>query len=862
MKLTSGTRLGPYEIVAQLGAGGMGEVYRARDTRLRRDVAIKVLPSHLAGDPNALARFEREARAVAALSHPNILAIHDFGTDRGVAYAVMELLDGETLRERLVQSPIPWRKAVGIAVQLADGLAAAHARHIVHRDLKPENIFLTASGPVKILDFGLAHVVETTGAADALTRGDLTEPGTVMGTVGYMSPEQVRGEEAGPASDIFAFGCVLCEMLIGRRPFARATPTETMSAILRDDPPRLADHVSDVPREVEAIVEHCLQKRPEDRFQSAKDMGFALQSASGATPVLSPAAGMPGGPSAGRAGLPRWLRWMLPAAGLAAVLLGIAIGFTIAPGDTSRGSERYVPVTFRRGTVSNARFGPDGQTVVFSASWDGEPYQVFVKRPESPDPSPAGPPHTHLAAVSRSGEIALRMRSEPIAPFMGRGVLARLPLVGGAPRELRELVTTADWLPDGSELAVVSDLGDRQRLELPRGAGSYETRGWISDLRYSPAGDLLAFIEHPAREDESGVVVVFDPLRGQKKALTTGGGPRRDLLGLAWRPDGRELWFGEPGALRAVTLNGQERVVAQLPESVHVHDIAPDGRVLLSHESRRMQISARAAGADRERDLSWLTWSVTFAMTPDGRAVVFTEFEQQTDFKGIAAMRGTGGSPVVRLGEGMATDISPDGRWVITIRNFEHSQLVLLPTGAGEPRVLPRGRIENHSMAKFMPDGQRVVFTGREAGRGFRLYLQSIAGGEPVPITSEGILLSTISVSPDGTLAAAKWKDGRPWLFPIAGGEPRPLPGGLPGEFIGTWTSDGNGVYLYRMGMEAPLRLVNVRNGKAETVRTVRPSDPAGVMWIGPVVVAGDGHSYAYTYFRVLSGLYVVGGLR
>jgi len=862
MSLAAGTRLGPYAITSALGAGGMGEVYLARDTRLRRDVAIKVLPSYPAGDPNALARFEHEARAVAALSHPNILAIHDFGTDQGVTYAVMELLEGETLRQRLVQSPIPWRKAVGIAVQLADGLAAAHARHIVHRDLKPENIFLTAAGPVKILDFGLAHVAETTSGADAPTRANLTEPGTIMGTVGYMSPEQARGEEAGPASDIFAFGCVLCEMLIGRSPFARATPTETMSAILRDDPPRLAEHVSDVPREVEAIVEHCLQKRPDDRFQSARDMRFALQSASDAALTPSPAATTPDGPGARRPGLSRRLRWMLPAAGLAAVLLGIAIGFTIAPGDTSRISERYVPVTFRRGTVSNARFAPDGQTVVFSASWDGEPYQVFVKRPESPDPSPAGPPHTHLAAVSRSGELALRVRSEAIAPFMGRGVLARLPLVGGAPRELRELVTAADWFPDGTELAVVSDLGDRQRLELPGGARSYETGGWISDLRYSPDGNLLAFIEHPAREDEAGVVIVFDPLRGQKKTLTTGGGPRRDLLGLAWRPDGRELWFGEQGTLRAVTLNGQERVVAQLPESVRVHDIAPDGRVLLSHESRRMQISARAAGADRERDLSWLMWSLAFSMTPDGRAVVFTEFERQTGFKGIAAMRGTDGSPVVRLGEGLAMDVSPDGRWVVTARGFEPSQLVLLPTGAGEPRALPRGRIEYHSMAKFTPDGQRIVFSAREAGRGFRLYLQSIAGGEPAPITPEGIVLSTIAVSPDGTLAAANWKDGSPRLFPLAGGESRPLPGGLPGEFPGTWTSDGSAVYLYRMGMDAPLRLINVRNGKAETVRTVRPSDPAGVMWVGPVVVAADGQSYAYTYFRDLSGLYVVKGLR
>jgi eukaryotic-like serine/threonine-protein kinase len=860
MTLSPGARLGPYEIVAALGAGGMGEVYKARDTRLGRDVAIKVLPSRLAGDPQALARFEREARAVASLSHPNILAIHDFGTDLGVAYAVMELLDGEILRQRLVESPIPWRKAVGIAVQLADGLASAHAKGIVHRDLKPENIFLTTSGLAKILDFGLARVIEPTAAADTPTRGAVTEPGAVMGTVGYMSPEQVRGEEAGPASDIFAFGCVLSEMLTGRGPFARPTPTETMSAILRDDPPRLADHVSDVPREVESILTHCLEKRPEERFQSAGDMAFGLRAASGTTPTRPPAV-TSGGLTAALAVLPRWLWWALPVGGLTAVLLGFAIGFAVLPGNTSRVSERYVPLTFRRGTVSNARFAPDGQTVAFSASWDGEPYQVFVKRPESPEPSPTGPPQAHLAAVSRSGELALRMRSEPIAPFMSRGLLASLPLVGGAPRGLREGVVAADWSPDGLGLAVVRDLGDRQRLELPRGTGPYETRGWISDLRYSPRGDLLAFIEHQSREDESGLLVLFDPSRGEKKVLTSGRGPRRDLLGLAWRPDGREVWFGELGALRAVTLDGRERVVTELPESVRVHDIAPDGRVLLAHESRRMQIAARAAGADRERDLSWLTWSLTLANMPDGRTVVFTEFMRRPGFEGIVAMRGTDGSPVVRLGEGLATDLSPDGRWVVAIQGFERSHLVLLPTGAGESRTLPRGPIGNHSMAKFTPDGQRVVFAGREEGRGVRLYLQAITGGEPAPITSEGITLGTIAVSPDGSLAVANWKDGSPWLFPIAGGEPRPLAGGQPGEFAGGWTSDGGGVYLYRMGVEVPLRVVNVRDGTAETRRVLRPSDPAGVMWIGPIIVAADGRSYAYTYFRVLSGLYVAGGL-
>ena len=512
--------------------------------------------------------------------------------------------------------------------------------------------------------------------------------------------------------------------------------------------------------------------------------------------------------------------------------------------------------------MTNARFGPDGQTVAFSASWDGEPYQVFIKRPESLDASPAGPPNADLAAVSRSGDLALRLRSERIAPFMGRGVLASMPLVGGAPRELKEGIVTADWSPDGRGLAMVRDLGDRQRLELPGGAPPYETRGWISDLRYSPKGDRLAFIEHQSREDESGLLVVFDPARAEKNVLTRESGARRDPLGLAWRPDGRELWFGELGALRAVTLDGGERVVTQLPDSVRVHDIAPDGRVLLAHESRRMQIAARAAGEDRERDLSWLTWSLTLAGIPDGKTVVFTEFMLRRGLEGVVAMRGVDGSPVVRLGEGTATDLSPDGRFVVAIQGSERSHLVLLPTGAGESRTLPRGSIGNHSMAKFTPDGRRVVFAGREEGHGARLYVQETAGGEPKPITAEGISLGPIAVSPDGSLAVANWRDGKPWLFPIAGGEPRPLAGGQPGEYAGGWTGDGSGVYLYRMGVEVQLRVVNLRDGSAETRLTLRPSDPAGVMWIGPVGVAPDGRSYAYSYFRVLSGLFVVEGPR
>ncbi len=276
MALTPGARLGPYEILAPLGAGGMGEVYRARDTRLDREVAIKVLPEHLAQDPKALGRFEREAKAVAALSHPNILAIYDVGKDQGISYAVTELLEGETLRGRLTHSGLSPRKAIEISVAIADGLAAAHSKDITHRDLKPENIFLTSDGRVKILDFGLARwnppVSDQGATADAPT-----ESGTIMGTVGYMSPEQVRGEPVGAASDIFSLGCVLYEMVTGNKAFGRRTVPESMSAILRDDPPPLDDP------ELQRIVIHCLEKNPRERFQSAHDLGFALRSIGGET---------------------------------------------------------------------------------------------------------------------------------------------------------------------------------------------------------------------------------------------------------------------------------------------------------------------------------------------------------------------------------------------------------------------------------------------------------------------------------------------------------------------------------------------------------------------------------------------------
>src|SRR5271163_2816017 len=282
MPLSAGTKLDGYEVLGLLGAGGMGEVYRARDSALRREVAIKVLPSFVSQDPDRLRRFEQEAQAAAALNHPNILAVHRFGTFEGAPYLVSELLEGDTLRQQLERGPLPVRKAIDYGVQIANGLAAAHDKGIVHRDLKPENLFVTNDGRIKILDFGLAKLIQrrldSDGSAPTMTHG--TDPGVVMGTAGYMSPEQVRGKIVDHRADIFAFGAILYEMLAGKRAFQRPTPSETMTAILNEDPPGISQIAPTTPPGLQRIVHRCLEKNPEQRFQSASDLAFALEALS------------------------------------------------------------------------------------------------------------------------------------------------------------------------------------------------------------------------------------------------------------------------------------------------------------------------------------------------------------------------------------------------------------------------------------------------------------------------------------------------------------------------------------------------------------------------------------------------------
>ncbi len=375
----------------------MGEVYRARDARLSREVAIKVLPESVAQDADALARFEREARAVAALSHPNILGIFDIGTEGGAVFAVTELLEGRTLRDEL-GSALTVRKSTDYAIQIARGLAAAHEKGIVHRDLKPENVFVTRDGRVKILDFGLAKRLESGSGSDSKiqTVSHKTEPGTVMGTAGYMSPEQVRGISADHRTDIFSFGAVLYEMLAGKSAFRRETASDTMAAILKEEPPELSESGRAIPPSLDRIVRHCLEKDPERRFQSASDIAFDLESLSQVSTASGPKA-----ISKFRS------RLRLQTALLGLAVLGVPLAWWLGTRTGRTATPDFHRLTFERGTVSGARYGPEGQTVVFAAGWNGEPAKVYSTRPQVAGSTPIAMPDASLLAVSKSGEMAI-----------------------------------------------------------------------------------------------------------------------------------------------------------------------------------------------------------------------------------------------------------------------------------------------------------------------------------------------------------------------------------------------------------------------------------------------------------------------
>ncbi|HWQ36715.1 MAG TPA: protein kinase [Blastocatellia bacterium] len=864
-KPAANSMLSHYRIVEQIGAGGMGEVYRAMDTRLDRAVAIKVLPASFAHDADRLRRFEQEARATSALNHPNIVTIYDIDTHEGAPFIVAELLEGEELREQLSEGALPLRRAVEYAQQMAAGLSAAHEKGIVHRDLKPENLFVTSDGRLKILDFGLAKLRpprQASAASDVATAKQHTNPGTVMGTVAYMSPEQVRGQDLDSRSDIFSFGIILYEMLSGQRPFAGESQVEVMNAILKSEPPDLSEAKAKIGPALDRIVRRCLEKKPERRFQTASDLGFALESLSGVSGASQPEAASAPALVVSVAARRR-LSPVLIGLVLAILAVGAVAGIFAGRPFWKTPTPEYQRLTFNRGTIWNARFAPDGQSVIYSARWNGNPLDIFAVRAGKAEARSLKLENADLLAISASNEMAVLRNRQSIGLFRSRGTLARLPIDGGAARDLLEDVQEADWSPDGTELAVARWVNGQSQLEYPVGKVLYKSAGHLNHPRISPKGDRVAFMDHPSQFNTRGWVVVVD-LTGKKTIVSS---EMANQEGLAWSPAGDEVWFtatrrGEADALYALSLSGQERLVLRTMSRLMLHDISRDGRVLLTSYSNSTTLVSQPPGESKERDLSWLDQGLLSDFSPDGRTILIDYTGEGSGTNGATYLRRTDGSPAVRLGDGIGARLSPDGKRALVVR-FTPPQIVLLPTGAGEERVLKRGPIEQYAWgAIWVPDGKRVIFLGREPGHDWRCYVQNIESGPPRPITPEGTSEGML-ISPDGRSLIASDAQRQRSFYPVEGGTTQPVLHLESADEILGWSGDGRSLAVANVN-EMPIRVYRFdpANGRKELLKEIMPADPAGIFGYHYVFFTPDGKGYAYSVSRMLTDLYVVEGLK
>ena len=863
--LKPGYCVGPYEVVTLIGAGAMGQVYRARDTTLNRDVALKVLPEVFELDSNRMARLKREAQMLAALNHPNIAAIYGFEMSRGPQALVLELVDGPTVADLVARGPMALPDAIGVARQIAEALEAAHDKGIIHRDLKPANIKVTGNGVVKVLDFGLAKVWDTEAATSpagpTLTSADLGER-AVLGTPAYMSPEQARGRPLDKRTDIWSFGCVLFEMLSGRMAFGGETISDTIARVLERDADWSALPPT-VPPRIRDLLRRCLQKDANRRLRDIGDARIEIDEALSASLPSAADATLPSGRTFGRRHL------LLGVAALALAVAATLIAVVIVQNSRAESQPVFRQLTFRHGSLRDARLGADGQTVAYSAGWIDTQPQVYVIRPESPLSGSIGLANAGVFSLSSKGELAIALGCR-LNWGECTGTLARVPLTGGTPRELVKDVNVADWSPDGQNLAVVSFAGGRYRLEYPIGTLRYEPPGWITYARISPDGDRIAFLDHPRLGDLGGSVVVIDAA-GKRTTLSSGW---TSLQGLAWSSSGEEIWFtgsrtgkGGSSALYAVSLAGRERTVFSSPGTLKLNDISREGQVLLTRGTTRGGIVALGAEATKDREMSWFDYSTVGDLSADGKTLLFYEWGEGVGAKSTIFIRQTDGSDAVRLGEGRPLALSRDGQWAIAVQDESPPQLVLLPTRTGDVRRLPRGPIAEYlDWAAWSPDGRRVYFAGRDASDVRRTYVQDIAGGDPRPVTPDGFV--GLLLSRDGRTLATIDRYGEYYLCTLEGKEdPQPLAGYLDGDTLLQWAADGKSLFVREAGnLVLRIHRLDLSTGAREFWKELVPPDPTVLVDIGSdpgqVRITPDGRSYAYTYWTFEGELYLARGLK
>ena len=869
MTLSLKDKLGPYEILSPLGAGGMGEVYRARDSNLGRDVALKVLPEAFARDAEHMARFKREAQVLASLNHPNIASVYGLEESDGVHALVMELVEGPTLAERIASGPMPIDEALVIARQIAEGLEYAHERGIVHRDLKPANVKVTPEGRVKVLDFGLAKALSPEqSAADISTSPTLsigaTRAGVILGTAAYMSPEQAKGKKVDRRADIWAFGCLLFEMVAGKQCFKAETLSEILAAVLMNEPDWSQLPESTPPR-LRALLRRCLNKDPKQRLRDIGEARIAIEEIlSGPEPEEIPATPPAGAPGGARWSGRKWLAAL--AATVALVVLAAAGGWLLGHKTTAGTPSEFHQLTFDSGLIYSARFAPGGQAIYYSAAWNGLPVQLYATQANGPESRPLGFENSALYAVSPS-QMAVSIGCRDV--FIGDciGTLAVMPVSGGAPREMAENVISADWGPDGNDLAAIRQVGEKFQVEFPLGKVIYQAATWMNFLRVSPRGDALAFVAYSGSTGDVGKVIILNREGGE----IARSGRFISLEGLAWAPRGDEVWFGATmtsgwaTSIHGLTLSGKDHVVLRLPSALRLHDVSRDGRILFSQELWRDETKLRAAPDMRERDLSWLDSADVTDLSPDGKGIAFHEWGQASSMS-VAYMRQTDGSLPVKLGEGEESVLSSDGKLLLVNVPGDPSRLRLLPTGAGVPHELNSSGLHDFATPGWMPGCGAVYFAGND-GHDWRLYTQDVSGGAPRPFTPPISLFTkgyeSHLVSPDGKWAFARDVNRKAWLYPLGGGKPEPVLGLTPRDIWINWSADGRSGYVCQDEItHAPVFRIDLATGVRKLLIDLGPSDPAGLTSITPVRVTPDAKFFAYSYDRALSNLFMVSGVK
>jgi serine/threonine protein kinase len=806
-----GTTLGPYNLIAKLGEGGMGEVYRAHDTRLNRTVAIKVLPSHLSNDPLARSRFVREGQALAALAHPNLVAIYDVGTESGVSFAVMELVDGETLRAKLMHGRLPVRRVLDYAVQIARGLAAAHDKGLVHRDLKPANIIVAADGHVKILDFGLAKTIDA--SSDVRPDADTavqTDPGMVMGTVGYMAPEQVRGLTTDARTDLFAFGAVLYELLTGRRAFDRESPAETMTAIVKDDPPAIKAEL-EVPPALDRIVRRCLEKRPENRFRSAADLAFQLETLSSPTtgraePVEAPQAKPPSR--------------LLPA--LTIFAGGLIAGWLLLARYLPTGSTETAPATTRMSTITFSgsdllpAASPDGRTIAFTSMRDGVS-RVWLRQLQTGEEVALTTGIDRAPRFSPDGASILFARRE-----VADSSLYRIPVLGGQPRKLVDQALEGDWSPDGSRLAFIRQIkGGEWRVGVANADGTgirvagTPSEPAVRSLRWAPDSRSFVVVQSGIQATIFDGLLVYDAATltaTQIAPLEAGGhisvvqwvGP--DFL-YAQSPDVTS--YAPESRVVFQRRSGGGRILTWIPSFVDGFDLQRDGSVLFDSSANRQNLHeynwttsgvtprrwlTRGTSMDRQPSYSpdgkWIVFSTSRngnldlwttstesgetrrvtddkaqdwdpAFTPDGKQIMWSSNRSGHFEIWIAEADGRNARQLSRDGFDAENPTMTRDGWVIYSANFGQNQGIWKMRADGTQATKIISGINAHP--EVSPDGQYVLYHTEAIGSG-HVYVTHLADGKemmkPIALPPAGRLLSTIS------LGRGRWRpDGGAILF-------------------------------------------------------------------------------------------------